>query len=223
MKYFILIALMGLGSTAALAASAQTGSITDENGGRHERHDIRFDCHFRSRIKAGVACEARGEVCIDRHNHMGMLGEDGRCDSSGGGRSRLRRSLSISCNDGYHDEDRAFGWLTRNEGDRFRDRDELVIQAERFGREEGALAESRIRIYDVRLRNDHDNHRGVVNASVTDEDRRDRDDDRWTDEFDASFHRDGFIGGPFWGRCLLNVERHREDRREEPKPEPTKP
>ena len=203
MKYFILIALMGLGSSMAFAADG-----TEEGRDNNKRVDVRFDCHFRSRVKAGVACQADGEVCIDREGRLGGRSENGRCE-----RGSLRNRIQVSCNDGYHDEARAYAFLRRDEGDR-RTREELVIQAELAGNrgDWGRDGQDRIRLFDVGI--------GERFSTVAD----DRG-DHFQDEFDAVLTRDtpwpnGGDGLAFWGRCFARFEKREEQRREDPRPAP---
>lgn len=205
MKYLLMLALVTIGSTAALASPA-TPTVPSEE--KHQRREVRFDCFFRSPFIKGLRCEARGEVCVERRHHDGSAlteEERQRCDHD-----RDDNRLFIRCNDGFEDNDKAVARVLRDEDGRGT---ELLIRS-RGDR----LDEDRIRIVEFG-RFERDNDR---------DDDRDHDRDR-DDKFFATLRRDsGRFGEGRWGggwgggngpwgdvgrlrgECRLRAEHHRQ-------------
>ncbi|MBI3542912.1 MAG: hypothetical protein HY075_06535 [Deltaproteobacteria bacterium] len=125
MKYFFLIALMGLGTSLAQAADTNTNSTLTAPAPVLER-DVRFNCSFHSHNKKGAWCTARGEVCV-------RVEADGTTITQACDHDRDDNRLRIECSNGFRDEDRATATLRAE-----RDRDfDLVIRS--VGRDEDRI------------------------------------------------------------------------------------
>lgn len=137
MKYLLLVTVLGLGSSFAFANDqgantttvAPSTAVTAQSAATDDDHDdrghqeVRYECFFRERAKAGIACRSWGEVCVD----FGGKNDDDRCRHRRDGDrddDRFRRDdrFNLSCNNGYERNERAFAFIARRD-----DRDSALI------------------------------------------------------------------------------------------------